>query len=268
MVSAGAYGAMFGRRWWKNRFRIQAGQVVGLIERGLNPVLVDARGQSDFETSPLRLPGAIRLSPEDAAAGRIPLDGGPEAKQQMIVVYCTSHAEKTSEQVASILRAGGFKAVRILTGGLGGWANARLPVETKGHLPAVGLEIYKNLAVADLERRRVPAGTTIFREGDDAQGEAFLIHAGTVGIRKRRDGSERDLGTMGDGQLLGQMALFRKAPRSASALAVTDVELLVIRSERLEWLMRNRPQVAIEIVKDLSDLVVRTDPERETPPGA
>jgi S1-C subfamily serine protease/rhodanese-related sulfurtransferase len=268
LVSVGAYGGMLARRWWKNRFRIQAGQVVGLIERGLNPVLVDARSRSDFETSPLTLPGAIRLSPEDAAAGRITLDRSAESKQQMIVVYCTSPGEKTSEQVANVLRAEGFRTVRILTGGLGGWTNARLPVETKGHLPAVGLEIYKNLALGDLERRRFPEGTVVFREGDDAHGEAFLIHAGTVGIRKQLDGAERDLGTMGEGQLLGQMALFRKAPRSAGVFALTDVELLVIKHDRLEWLIHNRPRVAMEILKDLSDLVVRTDGGRVTPPGA
>ncbi len=50
------------------------------------------------------------------------------------------------------------------------------------------------------------------------------------------------------------MALFRRAPRSASALAVTDVELLVIRAERLEWLIRNRPQLTIEMLKRLSEL--------------
>ena len=267
LLSVGAYGSMFGRRWWKNRFRILPAQVVGLIERGMNPVLVDVRTKNDFETSPLKLPGAVRLSPEDAAAGQINLDNDPESKQ-MLVVYCTSAGEATSEAVANTLRSKGFKNVRILKGGLGGWTNARLPVETKTHLPAVGLEIYKNLTLGDLERRRFAAGTVIFNEGDDAQGEAFVIHAGTVGIRKLIDGTHRDLGKMTEGQLLGQMALFRKAPRSADAVAVSDVELLVIKNERLEWLIRNRPQLTIEVLKDLSELVVRTDNERFAGSGA
>jgi CRP-like cAMP-binding protein len=58
------------------------------------------------------------------------------------------------------------------------------------------------------------------------------------------------------------MALFRKGPRSASAIAASDTELLVIRDERLEWLMRNRPQLTIEVLKELSNLVVATDKER------
>ena len=267
VLSVGVYGGMFGRRWWKNRFRILPGQVIGLIERGLNPVLVDARNKTDFETSPLKLPGATRLSPEDAAAGQINLENDPDSKQ-MVVVYCTSPEERTSEHVSHLLRQKGFKNVRILKGGLGGWTNARLPIESKTHLPSIGLEIYKNLTLGDVERRRFAKGDVVCREGDDARGEAYLIHSGTLEVRKRIDGTERVLSKMGEGELFGQLALFRRAPRSADAVATSDLELLVINNERLEWLIRNRPQLTIEVLKSLSDLIVRTDAERAAPAGA
>ena len=54
----------------------------------------------------------------------------------------------------------------------------------------------------------------------------------------------------------------RGARRSATAVAAEDVELLVIKEERLEWLVRNRPQLALELLKRLSNLVVATDQER------
>src|SRR2546426_1157451 len=174
MLSVGTYGGMWGRRWWRNRFRVLPAQVIGFIENGLSPLLVEA----------------------------------------------------------------------------------------KSHLPSIGLEIYKNLTLGDVERRRYKAGETIFREGEDAHAEAYVVHTGSVDIRKRVDGGERQLSTLGEGELLGEMALFRKAPRSASALAATDVELLVIKNERLEWLIRNRPQLTIEILKRLSEWVVSTDLER------
>jgi S1-C subfamily serine protease/rhodanese-related sulfurtransferase len=263
-VSVSAYGAMFGQRWWKNRFRIMPTQVIGLIEKGLTPVLLDVRSKEDFDTSPLKLPGAVRLSPEEAAAGRINLD---VESQQIIVAYCTTPEEKTSAAVAQLLRQKGFKNIRILKGGLGGWTNARLPVEAKSSLPSIGLEIYKNLTLGDIERRRFAPQQSIFKEGDDAQGEAYVIHAGAVEIRKRFDGTEKVLATMHEGELLGDIGLFRKAPRSASASAVNDVELLVIKHERLEWLMRNRPQLTLEIVKRLAELVVATDRERTDLPA-
>jgi|GEM_PF-476562 len=259
LVSVGAYGGMLGRRWWKNRYRVQPTQVIGFIEKGLDPLLIDARTKTDYETSPLTLPRAVRLAPEDAGAGRISLAAEP---QQLLVTFCTSREEQTSAQVAQLLRQRGFTNVRILKGGLGGWTNARLPVEAKSALPSIGLEIYRNLTMGDIERRRFKAGEVIFTEGSDPHAEAYVVHAGSVEIRKRVNGSERLLNTLHEGELFGQVALFRRAPRSASAVAQTDVELLVIKSERLEWMIFNRPQLTMEVLKQLSELVVATDYER------
>src|SRR2546426_109513 len=223
LLSLGAYGGMWGRRWWKNRFRVQPTQVIALIERGLNPVMLDVRTKTDYETSPLKLPGAVRLDPESAETANLNLEPA-----QLIVAYCTSPEEATSARVGNVLRARGFKNVRILKGGLGGWTNARLPVEAKSSLPSIGLEIYKNLSLGDIERRRFRAGEVIFREGDDPRGEAYVIHAGTVEIKRRLDGAERTLNRLGEGQLFGHMALFRKGPRSASAIAGSDTDILAV----------------------------------------
>jgi len=249
---------MWGRRWWKNRYRILPAQVIGVIERGMSPVLVDARTKTDYETSPLKLPSSVRLDPGEAEAGRINLDA--DAKQ-MVVVYCTSPEEATSSHVAQILRQRGFGNVRILKGGLGGWTNARLPVEAKSHLPAIGLEIYKNLTLGDVERRQFKAGEIIVRQGD-AGHEAFVIHSGAIDVRIHVNGSERIVSRLGEGELVGEMSLFRKAARSADLIAATDAELLVITHEKLEWLIRNRTQLTLEILKRLSELVVATDSGR------
>ncbi|MGH7355359.1 MAG: cyclic nucleotide-binding domain-containing protein [Candidatus Rokuibacteriota bacterium] len=259
LVSVGAYGGMFARRWWRNRFRIQPTQVIAFIEAGENPTLLDVRSKSDFETSPLRLPGAVRVEPEAIEAGQLGLDLD---RGQLIITYCTSPEEATSARVTLKLRERGFKNVRILKGGLGGWTNARLPVEAKSYLPSIGLELYKNLTVGDMERRGFKAGETIFKEGADPNGEAYIIHAGSVEIRRTFDGQSKTLNTMGEGELLGQMALFRHGARSADAIANTDVELLVIKNERLDWLIRNRPQLTLEIIKQLSNWLVQSDDSR------
>jgi len=259
LVSAGAYGGMFGRRWWRNRYRIVPAQVIAAIERGNNPVLLDVRTETDYETSPLRLPGAKRLDPQAIDKDDLALDVKPE---QMIVTYCTSPEEATSAAVAQTLRERGYRNVRILKGGLGGWTNARLPVESKSALPSIGLEIYKNLTLGDVERKHFKAGDVIYKEGEPPNGECYVIHAGIVEIRRTFDGEHRLLGTMGEGELVGEMALFRDAPRSADIIAQTDVEMLVIKNERLDWLIRNRPQLTIEILRRLSNWIVQTDRER------
>src|SRR5439155_17191484 len=136
------------------------------------------------------LPGAVRLDPDAVLAGQ-PEAGPSVERDQLIVTYDTSPGEATAEKVANALRARGFKRVRILKGGLGGWTNARLPVESKSYLPSIGLEIYKNLTLGDLERRRFKAGETIMKEGGDPNGEAFVIHSGVVEIRRMFDGEHR-----------------------------------------------------------------------------
>ncbi|MET0850561.1 MAG: trypsin-like peptidase domain-containing protein [Candidatus Rokuibacteriota bacterium] len=261
----GALGTAIGvsvaaRWWWRNRFRVTARQVVAYLERGLAPVLLDVRTAEDHDRSPLRLPGAVRLDPEQVAHGR-GLDLVVEPAQP-IVTYCASRDEQTSARVCRQLRRRGFSDVRILKGGLGAWANAGLPVEGKTHLPAIGVELYRNLALGDIERRCVAAGEVIFREGEDADGNAYVIHAGSVEIRKRIDGVDRHLNVMSEGQLLGAMALFRKTPRSASAVALTATELLVLPRDRLEWLIRHRPHLTLEVLKELSDQVVAGDRSR------
>src|SRR5256886_5679427 len=218
--------------------------------------MLDVRTKTDYETSPLKLPGAVRLDPESAETANLNLEPA-----QLIVAYCTSPEEATSARVGNVLRARGFKNVRILKGGLGGWTNARLPVEAKSSLPSIGLEIYKNLSLGDIERRRFRVGEVIFREGDDPRGEAYVIHAGTVEIKRRLDGAERTLNRLGEGQLFGHMALFRKGPRSAGAIAGPPPHLSAFKGERAPWALRNRPQLTIEVLKELSNLVVATHQE-------
>jgi len=264
LLSSGTWGAWAGRRWQRNRFRVHPGQVIDFIEKGLNPIMLDVRVPPDYETSPLSIPKAIRLDPDQLGRGPIDLQVD---KKQLIVTFCTSPEERTSAQVTRLLRQQGWNNVRILKGGLGAWANARLPVESKSHLPSIGIEIYRNLTHGDIERRHYAPGGVVFEEGDDAHEEAYLVHTGIIEIVKRYAGGERRLSLVKEGGLFGEMALFRHATRSAAAVAVTEAELLVIRHERLEWLIRNRPELTLELLKQLSDQVVSMDQARPAARG-
>ena len=50
-------------------------------------------------------------------------------------------------------------------------------------------------------------------------------------------------------------------------MAQTDVELLIIKAERLDWLIHNRPQLTKELLRQLSDMVVATDANRAARPA-
>lgn len=95
-------------------------------------------------------------------------------------------------------------------------------------------------------------GDVIFREGEESQGEAYLVHEGTVEARRRVAGEERVLNTLVKGDLLGEVALFRDAPHSVTAIAVEHVTLLVIPARRLESMVRANPELAIKLIRQLA----------------
>src|SRR5882672_4533118 len=74
--------------------------------------------------------------------------------------------------------------------------------------------------IADIPSKTFERGDVIFREGDESKSEAYLVHEGSVEARRRVDGEERILKTLVKGDLLGEVALFRDAPHSVTAIAV------------------------------------------------
>ena len=113
--------------------------------------------------------------------------------------------------------------------------------------------------IGDVPTKTFKPGEFIFREGDDAKGEAFMVHEGKVEIRRQFGGEDRVLRVLGKGDLLGDYALFRNAPRSANAVAVDSVTLLLIPSNRLEHLVRANPALAMALIKQLASRMLEVE---------
>lgn len=143
LLSGAGWGVQFLRRWQKNRYRVSPSEVIKLLEGGKQPQILDVRTSAAYDTLPLKIPGSIRLAPEELASG---VSGLELDLQRPVVAYCTSPDEQTSSRVAKALRKLGFKTVLVLKGGLGAWTNAGLPIESRSDVSAVGLELYKALA--------------------------------------------------------------------------------------------------------------------------
>src|SRR5262245_6730812 len=87
-----------------------------------------------------------------------------------------------------------------------------------------------------MPERTFKAGETIFREGEAAH-ELFVIKKGRVEIRF--DG--RVLDELGENDLFGEMALVEQAPRSATAVATTEVALAPIAEKQFLFLVHETP---------------------------
>jgi hypothetical protein len=86
LVSAGGFGGQWLHRWNKNRYRVQPSEVVRLIEGGKSPILLDARRSDQYEQLPLKIPGSVRVAPEDLPGSMAGLDLDPT---RPVVAYCT-----------------------------------------------------------------------------------------------------------------------------------------------------------------------------------
>jgi CRP/FNR family cyclic AMP-dependent transcriptional regulator len=118
--------------------------------------------------------------------------------------------------------------------------------------------------IGDVPTRTFNPGDVIFKEGDDAKSEAFLVHLGKVEIRKNLGGEDKLLRVLNKGEILGELALFRNAPRSATAIAADAVTLMVIPANRLDAMVRTNPALAMALIKDLaSRMLAAEDRERE-----
>lgn len=75
-------------------------------------------------------------------------------------------------------------------------------------------------------------GDVIFREGDYTA-TMYIVEDGEVAVYKHKAGQDCLMVVLGEGECLGEMALFDYMPRSASAVAKTECRLIEITSQNL-----------------------------------
>lgn len=91
-------------------------------------------------------------------------------------------------------------------------------------------------------------GETIFREGDKAD-FLYVIQEGDVEIRL----GNRALGTLNHGSIFGEMGLIDGSPRSATAVAASDVTLIPINEKQFLFMVSHTPYIALNMMRVLAD---------------
>jgi CRP-like cAMP-binding protein len=92
------------------------------------------------------------------------------------------------------------------------------------------------------------AGEVIFRQGDLGT-EMFIIQEGEVDIVKHIGGESHHLSHLEKGDFFGEMSVLESMPRTADAVAATDVRVLVINGARFDEMLRKNPEVAVRIIR-------------------
>ena len=130
-----------------------------------------------------------------------------------------------------------------------------------GRMPVfAGLSDEARGALAErLTRRPERRSSVIFEEGEPGD-RVFLILAGKMKISRRStDGRENLLAVLGPGDIFGELSLFDPGPRTATATALTDVELASLEHSSLKPWLTDRPEAAELLLRVLARRLRRTN---------
>lgn len=94
-----------------------------------------------------------------------------------------------------------------------------------------------------VEEISIPAGTIIFRQNEKGD-KCYLIRSGQVEILMHENKEERRIALLKPPILFGEATLITHTPRNATARAVEDCDLLVLRHEHLLELIESEDNVA------------------------
>ena len=107
--------------------------------------------------------------------------------------------------------------------------------------------------------RELPAGTLLFQAGQP--GEAmYVVKRGEIELYiKDHAGQKIALATAGVGQVFGEMALLDHGPRTATARALADSELLELDRASLLLLFKTTPTAALSLLAAVSHMTRKAD---------
>ncbi|WP_161597545.1 Crp/Fnr family transcriptional regulator [Fluviispira multicolorata] len=89
----------------------------------------------------------------------------------------------------------------------------------------------------------------IFNEGEESNG-IYLIQEGVVEIFRVREGTEINLGTLKQNDVLGTLTVLSKEPRTASARATVKCTVLFFQSDGLKNSFKEIPVWSQAVIKD------------------
>ena len=116
--------------------------------------------------------------------------------------------------------------------------------------------------LADLEhnerlskyRQSIPAGQTLFTEGDDSQ-DLYILAGGSLDVLK---GSKRIAEISGAGVFFGEMSFLLQSRRTSTVRARTDVAVFRIPSGDIDPFSRDFPDIALVVLKQLAQKLDET----------
>lgn len=110
-----------------------------------------------------------------------------------------------------------------------------------------------------IDELKVPEGHTLFQAGDPGD-SLFIMQSGEMELFiKDTAGQKIVLTTAQPGDMFGELAMLDTGPRTATALALTDSDVLVLDRSDLVLLFQRKPEAALHMLAALSGLTRKAD---------
>jgi len=128
------------------------------------------------------------------------------------------------------------------------------------------LELFEHVTEEDraslaefIDIRRLEAGETLFKTGEPGE-SLYIVRDGEVELFIRDTAGQKILlAIAGNGEVFGELALLDRGPRTATAMALTDTELLELDREDLLLLFHKSPTAALRLLAAMSQMTRKAD---------
>jgi CRP/FNR family cyclic AMP-dependent transcriptional regulator len=110
-----------------------------------------------------------------------------------------------------------------------------------------------NIFKSSSHARTLDDGEILFREGD-AGDVMFAVVDGEIELTK--DGTVVEV--VGEGGILGELALLDPAPRSATARVRTSARVVPVDQKQFTFLVQEHPTFALQVMRIMADRLRKT----------
>jgi CRP/FNR family cyclic AMP-dependent transcriptional regulator len=110
-----------------------------------------------------------------------------------------------------------------------------------------------------IDVRRLGAGDTLFQVGEPGE-SLYVVRSGEVELFIKDTAGQRiPLAIVGAGEVFGELALLDRSPRTATAVALADSELLELDRDDLLLLFRTSPASALSLLAAMGHMTRKAD---------
>jgi len=110
-----------------------------------------------------------------------------------------------------------------------------------------------------VDRRELPAGTTLFQAGEPGE-SLFVVSTGEVELFIKDTAGQKIVLTVArDGAIFGELALLDRGARTATAIALVDTELLELDRDDLLLLFQKTPEAAVRLLAAVGHMTRKAD---------